>query len=276
MCGRRAAVALLSWLAAVAAVSIGGSAGDAVDVERDRRSVSVGGSTSSGDEAFALRSRLTKVEARIGLGRLTDERPDDAFHVVYFACLMMEWEEVCRKSHAALVRSGILEDESCKAVYVVFTGPGEHVKTVKQIFRHDKIVFEYMGGDVRSHEHYGIKKIKDLSTRYPRDKLLYFHSKGVTRRASSEDWVSYMEYFILDKYADCLKRLNDHDVVGTEYLARPRHHISGNFWWAKSSHVSNLVIPFTHDRRHAFEWFILSNELREIKDGSRRRRDVVG
>ena len=49
--------------------------------------------------------------------------------------------------------------------------------------------------DIRSHEHYGIKKIKDLSTRYPRDKLLYFHSKGVTRRASSEDWVSYMEHF---------------------------------------------------------------------------------
>ena len=172
----------------------------------------------------------------------------------------MEWEEVCRKNYVALVRSGILEDESCKAVYVIFTGPEEYVNTLKQIFRHEKVLFEYMGPDIKTHEYYGIKKIKDLSRQYPRDKLCYFHSKGVTRRVLSEDWVRYMEYFILDKYDECLTKLNNHDVVGTEYLARPRHHISGNFWWATSKHVSRLLVPSKQDPRHSFEWFILTSK----------------
>ena len=77
------------------------------------------------------------------------------------------------------------------------------------------------------------------------------------------DWVEYLEFFILHNYKTCLEKLDEYDVVGTEYLGPPNHrnpHMSGNFWWTKSSHIKNLVVPLEKAPRHQFEWFILKTK----------------
>ena len=58
----------------------------------------------------------------------------------------------------------------------------------------------------------------------------------------------------------CLEKLETHDVVSVEYLSRPQHHMSGNFWWATSNHISKLNVPHSNARRHKFEFFILNTK----------------
>ncbi len=103
--------------------------------------------------------------------------------------------------------------------------------------------------------------------------VYYIHTKGVTNPLSSvNDWRRMMEYFIIDRHADCLALLAHHDVCGVNWLDHPWPHFSGNFWWATSRHVARLPAVdgvelgrmskdvFRHDDRHKTECWIGAHE----------------
>lgn len=182
------------------------------------------------------------------------------FQVVYFCCMILDWKKVCAKNRDTIFKSGILEDKNCRSFTIVFTGEKHFIAELKKIFNSNKIIFEYKGNDIKSHEYYGINKIKILACENKNDNMLYFHSKGVTRNSAANDWVEYLEYFNIINYKKCLEKLNNYDVVGTEYLSKPHHHLSGNFWWATANHISQLIVPQIHSKRHNFEWFILNTK----------------
>jgi hypothetical protein len=92
-------------------------------------------------------------------------------------------------------------------------------------------------------------------------KILYLHTKGVTKPDSNEvkDWVEYMSYFNIEKWQDRVNELENYDTTGVnlggkkeDYLedtltwgyGKSPLHYSGNFWWAKSSYVKNLINPY--------------------------------
>ena len=182
------------------------------------------------------------------------------FHVVYFCCMIFDWKNICKKNRDTIFKSNILEDKNCKSFTIIFTGERHLIRELKNIFNSDKIIFEYKGNDIKSHEYYGINKIKMIADKNNNDKILYFHSKGITRNSAANDWVEYLEYFNIINYKTCLKKLDDCDVVGTEYLSKPYHHLSGNFWWATANHISKLIVPSIYSKRHEFEWFILNTK----------------
>ena len=86
-------------------------------------------------------------------------------------------------------------------------------------------------------------------------KVLYFHTKGVSKtNLQTNAWRLYMEYFIIDKWKECIDYLDDYDCCGTdlydskkifldEYVQKQEFDFSffaGNFWWANSSYVNML------------------------------------
>ena len=53
-----------------------------------------------------------------------------------------------------------------------------------------------------------------------------------------------MEYVCIDSWRECVKDLYAHDTVGMNLYRTPFVHYSGNFWWAKGSHIIKLNNPF--------------------------------
>jgi hypothetical protein len=97
-----------------------------------------------------------------------------------------------------------------------------------------------------------LKSLYDFSIKNPGYKILYIHSKGVTNNSKPvEDWRNYMNYFIIEKWKDCVEYLNEHDSVGCNYMEKTPYgkypHYSGNFWWANSEYISKLNYSYLED-----------------------------
>ena len=97
--------------------------------------------------------------------------------------------------------------------------------------------------------------------------FLYYHAKGVTsyerclRSGKYNEfknylyWRKFLEWSVIENWAQCNKLLEDYDVVGCNYSDWPMKHFSGNYWWSKSSYI-NRIEHINDD-----EWW--ARELRE-------------
>jgi len=91
-------------------------------------------------------------------------------------------------------------------------------------------------------------------------KVLYFHMKGVTKESmNGESWRLMMEYFVIDKWKECVEYLNEYDAVGSNlkilgpttwsdgtqtWEKAGTQHFVGNFWWTNASYVNTLDNKF--------------------------------
>ena len=81
-----------------------------------------------------------------------------------------------------------------------------------------------------------------------------------------------MEHFLIDKWEDCLKKLNDgYDCCGINYqnhAANIKNEIklikifNGNFFWVNSKYVKKLDDTILFEHRYSSENWILSSEHR--------------
>jgi len=91
-------------------------------------------------------------------------------------------------------------------------------------------------------------------------KVLYFHMKGLTHQCmNGESWRLMMEYFVIDRWKECVEYLNEYDAVGSNlkilgpttwsdgtqtWEKAGTQHFAGNFWWANASYVNTLDNQF--------------------------------
>jgi predicted O-methyltransferase YrrM len=70
--------------------------------------------------------------------------------------------------------------------------------------------------------------------------VYYLHTKGATR-SPYDQYARYWRQLMLDEvvtnHKRCLAELTDADTVGTNWRG---NHYSGNFWWARASHIRHL------------------------------------
>ena len=102
--------------------------------------------------------------------------------------------------------------------------------------------------------------LKDFCKENPNYKVLYFHTKGISQHClNGESWRLMMEYFVIDKWRECVEYLNEYDAVGSNlkilgpttwsdgrqsWEKAGTQHFVGNFWWANSSYVNTLDDKF--------------------------------
>jgi hypothetical protein len=118
----------------------------------------------------------------------------------------------------------------------------------------------------------------------PEDKILYFHSKGTSQIDSCflnniKAWGDKLMYFVVDKHQECLDFLDEYDLVGPNYWGEftpdscrescgqdknPPPHYSGNFWWAKGSHIKRLDIPIGPDYNDPEFWVFTKKPLKVV------------
>jgi len=72
----------------------------------------------------------------------------------------------------------------------------------------------------------------------------YLHTKGITHFNTPKepyiiDWINLMLYWNIEKWNLAIEKLEVYDTYGCNDY---KNHYSGNFWWAKCSHVKRLPI----------------------------------
>ena len=112
-----------------------------------------------------------------------------------------------------------------------------------------------------------LKAIRDYAKDNPEDYIMFFHTKGITKYCQpTEDWRRYMEYFCLERWKDCIAKLDEgFGACGvmwnsdTVYGCFP--HFSGAFYWATSKYINTLDDSFLSDGwRYSGEFWIGTGE----------------
>lgn len=81
----------------------------------------------------------------------------------------------------------------------------------------------------------------------PNDVCFYLHSKGVSsvyhERQGIVDWRHLLEYFVIERFQDCLDALigEGFDTCGANWRPVPQPHYSGNFWWSRLDYLNQLI-----------------------------------
>lgn len=98
--------------------------------------------------------------------------------------------------------------------------------------------------------------LRDFALENPDYKILYIHTKGASKNTlESQSWRLMMEYFVIDRWKECVEYLNECDCVGQTWTVlgdtvwsngdtTPNvnnvGHYPGNFWWANASYINKL------------------------------------
>lgn len=98
--------------------------------------------------------------------------------------------------------------------------------------------------------------------------VLYFCNLGVTHYKGpwSEHkiaWRKYLSFFVIDRWESCVRKLENHDCVGTQwcefaYLTEDYQrvhapHFEGEFWWATSEYIKTLDPRFLDENINVLE-----------------------
>jgi hypothetical protein len=146
--------------------------------------------------------------------------------------------------------SGLID--ACESIHLCFIGNDEIPLKYEEIIEYNtdqKITIMKVSNRLDDFELPTLQYLYNFcinSTRTAEYDILYLHTKGVgkDRNECIEDQVKYMTHFNIEKWKDCENLLQRFATCGVDLRTQPTLHYSGNFWWAKASHVSKLPSPY--------------------------------
>jgi len=165
--------------------------------------------------------------------------------VVHHTFLTGNWEEILKSQIERLISSGLYDSADIIWFTCNLNGNDENVFT-DFLKDYNKIQTECHVNN--GNEYPGIHKVKELGDTNEDMKILYFHAKGVsntytdnaTKQVNQEkiiniqSWRECLEYFVIDKWKDCVDKLDEYDNVGVTCNGG---WYWGNFWWSQSKHI---------------------------------------
>lgn len=134
-------------------------------------------------------------------------------------------------------------------IYVNNTGTPLNIPKIESI--HPKIRVVNYSTDPTTFEIPTIREMYSFAKLHPNYKLLYLHTKGISRpkecitKHPIRSWVDFMLYCTVDKYNICLQLLNVYNTIGQNEMSvlspgNPPHY-SGNFWWTNASYMTTRL-----------------------------------
>lgn len=137
-----------------------------------------------------------------------------------------------------------------------FDGPEIFVTALKNPYPNDKTMTQNIEDKATVTENATICKIyKDTFENVDQDYAIgYIHNKGITRMINDVEphsatryyyWRQFLNYGVIEKWQDCIDALKRCDIAGVNLQQHPELHYSGNFWWARASHIRKLPDPST-------------------------------
>ena len=142
---------------------------------------------------------------------------------------------------------------------------------IENKYQNDKYIVNNYSDNTQLFEYPSLNKVKTVAENNPDSNILYLHTKGISHTninkiKNIEDWTNMMLYFLVEKYAECINKLNEgFSTVGCNYIERNQYtdkkHFSGNFWWSKSTYINKLHVlnENTDSRVYAEFWLFTEN-----------------
>lgn len=192
--------------------------------------------------------------------------------IVVLYCFMVDDWEIRLSNQLKRMKSSSLYDES-NEIHLVVTDINNNQKDKidSLLSEYQKIRLDYTTRNW--YEGHALSKVDNIARTYDDCKILYFHTKGVSNKYKdliSNDyynlkvegikcWKELMEYFLIDNWKDCVKKLDEYDTVGVNNV---NNWWWGNFWWSNSKHIKNnkpFNEYFTGSRWGCESWLHESN-----------------
>jgi beta-1,4-mannosyl-glycoprotein beta-1,4-N-acetylglucosaminyltransferase len=169
-------------------------------------------------------------------------------YIYFHICCINNWEDIVNNLLFKIKHSGLYYLVSEIRCFIL----GEEKNINDEIFKEDKIKIIFFSNDLTLREKNTINiLIEDskLTDAY----ILYIHSKGLTHYNTNKeifvyDWTEYLAYFNIYNFQTCIHLLQYYDCISVNLQNIDSNnnpvnlHYSGNFWWSKTSHISNLNI----------------------------------
>jgi len=187
-----------------------------------------------------------------------------AIYGFHHVCFINNGKQIFEDQYKYLVESG-LYDSSEKIFCTVLGDYDDYIFPEKyEIILRSK--------DVTIEEGY-ILKYMFTNSHLLHGKYWYIHTKGVNHfnrytQEAVHHWRKYMEYFVIDKWEQCVIDLDNYNTVGTSLLEGPTvaTHFSGNFWWARSDYVQTNSPDFSIGRMAHESWICKASTRDKIKN----------
>ena len=159
------------------------------------------------------------------------------------------WLHACNKNHGLYILQEQLNRikntllyTRLRKIHVCIVGPDYGFP---EFIQGDKIMVHHISKECGVSEY---ASIKYLLRNYLDEKsyVLYLHTKGIKHDKNDKkirDWREMMEYFLIDKWEECIELLKEYDGVGCDLQEQKNinniapTHFSGNFWWAKGEYL---------------------------------------
>jgi hypothetical protein len=163
--------------------------------------------------------------------------------IFYHMYQINNWQDIFKEHLELLNNSGLIDN-----IEFVHLGiNGEYVYNGD-----NKKISCVINKDQHLEEGSTLKSLYSFANENPGYKILYIHSKGVTNNSKPvEDWRNYMNYFMIEKWKECVKYLEHYDSVGCNLSKEHSYgnypHYSGNFWWANADYINKLNYSYLDD-----------------------------
>jgi len=164
---------------------------------------------------------------------------------VYFICCIHNYLDIVKEQLNEVKLSGLYNDTTELLLFVTLFNENDNrlQKIIADFDDQQKI--KLISTPENLFEKYAIRNYKKYITTEEDYYIYYFHTKGASKNDIHNKTIyakrrQILNFFTLKKYNLSLTLLEKYDAVGCALLNYPKTHFSGNFWWSKKSHVTNL------------------------------------
>jgi hypothetical protein len=193
--------------------------------------------------------------------RLEHDKP---IYIVYHIATIGEWRKIVTEQMDTLKESG-LYDMATEIRYGCNCAecPSKLKRYFDKYYPKVKPLENALIPDKKTYENGTINAMLDFLREREPGYVMYFHSKGVTSRSSSQHtWRKYMMYWMVTHHLECIDILSrGFNTVGPCHVnvKGMRRFYAGNFWWCRSDYLIEKKPIVNMSDRFQAEWFLLEN-----------------
>lgn len=181
---------------------------------------------------------------------------DTDFSIFYHIAGIGRWHSIVIEQTDILITSGLYDN--AKKIFFCFCGSESDIKSLREITdQHKKISVVHLEKNFQKYEYPTLVFIQNYIKSHE-DNILYFHVKGASYLnaedcVATDNWRKYMNFFVLEKWRYCLKKLKSHDTVGVSELQKENKFLfyCGNYWWSTAKYLRSCdsILNFDFENR---------------------------
>jgi hypothetical protein len=198
--------------------------------------------------------------------------------VFYFvAQIEPRWRGIFQSQINALRESGL--EDAAEVIHICLAGPKRRPMKLPPKYR-----LSYFS-QIKQFEFPALCMVKEYTA--PGDKVLYFHTKGVSRQGRhiepGDKWRKYLDWGCIERWREHVEALDRNDLSGVQLTTLSREFrrkcgarqvYAGNYWWATGDHIARLPMPRVLPNRWEAEGWVmlgdpppLCHDLHNLTDG---------